>query len=75
VWQVVGSPLKLRGNQDRSAMVMDLNEYLEKRILFMRLEDGLRDKADGAVGPPPPSPYKLPPSAARPGGSYYKPPK
>jgi len=68
----LGRPLKLRGNDKRSAMVIDLNEYLEKRILFMRLEDGLGEKADGALGAPPPSMYKLPPSAARKGGSHYQ---
>lgn len=67
----LGRPLHLLCNKDTSALIIQLNEYLEKRVLLMRLDDGLLDKKKDHLGPPPPSLYTLPPSAAMPGGSHY----
>jgi hypothetical protein len=61
----LGRPIKARASDDHTMLRMELNEYLEKSVVFMRLEDGLEDKALPFLPGPAPSPYRQPPSAAR----------
>ncbi len=67
----LGRPLTVRRNDEGTSLRIELNEYLEKSILLLRLEDGLLDKEQGPLGLPALSAYKLPPSAAKPGGVLY----
>ena len=68
----LGRPLKLRSSSEGESMMLELNEYLEKRVMFMRLDDRLREKDMGPLPAPSLPLHKLPASAAAPGGSHYQ---